>query len=166
MACRVVVSTGPAREKSGDCLQNRSTLAIIKFSHCSINLIRLLMARSTPSKSSGSGSVSRRYGSGSGFGSFHHQAKIVRKTIIFTVLCLLNDCSALKNDVNVPSNSNKQKNTTKKLFFVGVLKVTDEKTRILSRIHPYQNVIDPEHYINEVLISKFFARHTVISLTD
>jgi hypothetical protein len=92
------------------------------------------MARSTPSKSSGSGSVSRRYGSGSGFGSFHHQAKIVRTTFLFTVLGLLYDFLALRNDVIVPSKSNKQKTLVKKLFFVGVLKVTDEKTRILSRI--------------------------------
>jgi len=33
---------------------------------------------------SGSGSISRRYGSGSG--SFDNQAKIVRKTLILTVL--------------------------------------------------------------------------------
>jgi hypothetical protein len=36
----------------------------------------------------GSGSISQRYGSGSGSGSgsFYYQAKIVRKTLIFTVL--------------------------------------------------------------------------------
>jgi hypothetical protein len=33
-----------------------------------------------------SGSTSQRYGSGSGSGSFYHQAKIVRKTLIPTVL--------------------------------------------------------------------------------
>jgi hypothetical protein len=39
---------------------------------------------------SGSGSTSRRYGSGSGSGSgsFYHNAKIVRKTLIPTILCL------------------------------------------------------------------------------
>jgi hypothetical protein len=31
-------------------------------------------------------SVNDKYGFGSGFGSFHHQAKIVRKTLISTVL--------------------------------------------------------------------------------
>ncbi len=36
---------------------------------------------------SGSGSISQRYGSRSG--SFYNQAKIVRKTLIPTVLCLL-----------------------------------------------------------------------------
>ncbi len=46
----------------------------------------------------------------------------------------------------VPSKSNKQK----KLFFVGVLKVTDEKSWIriclsVADPNPYQNVPDPEH---------------------
>jgi hypothetical protein len=39
----------------------------------------------------------------------------------------------VKNDVNVPSKSNKQKKDRKKLFFVGVVKVTDEKRRIRIR---------------------------------
>ncbi len=43
-------------------------------------------------------------------GSFYHQAIIVRKTLIPSVLWLLLDFLSLKNDVNVPSNSNKQKN--------------------------------------------------------
>jgi hypothetical protein len=54
---------------------------------------------------SGSGSVSQIYGSGSG--SFHHQEKIVSKTLISSVLCLY-DFFSLKNDVNVPSKGNKQ----------------------------------------------------------
>jgi hypothetical protein len=45
---------------------------------------------------------------GFGSGSFHHQAKIVRKTLISTVLRLLYDLS-LKNDLDVPSTRNKQK---------------------------------------------------------
>jgi hypothetical protein len=49
---------------------------------------------------SGSRFTSQRYGSGSG--SFYHQAKIVRKTLIPTVLLLLLDFLSLKNDVNVP----------------------------------------------------------------
>ncbi len=56
----------------------------------------------------GSGSISQRYGSGSG--SFYHQAKIVWKTLIPTVLWLLLDFLSLKNYVNVPSKSNKQRN--------------------------------------------------------
>ncbi len=55
----------------------------------------------------GSGSTtSQRYGSGSG--SFYHQAIIVKKTWIHTVLKLLLDFSSLKNDVSVPSKSNKK----------------------------------------------------------
>jgi hypothetical protein len=60
---------------------------------------------------SGYGSISQRYGSGSR--SFYHEAKIVRKTLVSTVLLLLFDFLSLKNDVNVPSKSNVQK----KLFF-------------------------------------------------
>ncbi len=48
---------------------------------------------------SGSGSISQTYGSGS----FYHQAKIVNKTLIPTVLWLLFDLLSLKNYVNVPS---------------------------------------------------------------
>jgi hypothetical protein len=64
------------------------------------------------------GSVSQRYGYGSG--SFYHQAKIVRKTLIPTVLRLLYDFLSMKNDVS--SKSDKQKILEKKVI-VGVLKV-------------------------------------------
>jgi hypothetical protein len=50
---------------------------------------------------SGSRSISQRYGSGS----FYHILKIVRKTLIPTVLWLLLDCLSLKNYVKVPSKS-------------------------------------------------------------
>jgi hypothetical protein len=59
------------------------------------------------------------------------------------------DFLSLENYVNVPSNSNKQKRfSNKNCFFVGILKVNDEKSRI--RIQdpdpdPLQNVMDPEH---------------------
>jgi hypothetical protein len=55
---------------------------------------------------SGSGSISQRHGSGS----FYHQAKIGRKTLIPTVLLLLFDFLSLKNDVNVHLKSNMKKN--------------------------------------------------------
>jgi hypothetical protein len=62
----------------------------------------------------GSGSISQRYGTGgSGSGSFYQQAKVARKSWIPTVLRLLLDFLSLKNDVNVPSKSNKQKNFLK-----------------------------------------------------
>jgi hypothetical protein len=69
----------------------------------------------------------------------------------------------LKNDVNVPvlvpSKRNKHKNVEKTFFFVGALKVTDEKSRIKDtdpldkgtdpRIRIcYKNVTDPEHSTN------------------
>ncbi len=58
----------------------------------------------------GSGSISQRYGSRS----FYHQVKILRKTLIPTVLRLLYDFLSLKNDVNVPSKRNEQKKLRKK----------------------------------------------------
>jgi hypothetical protein len=45
-----------------------------------------------------------------GSGSFYYQAKLVRKTLIPTVLWLLYDFLSLKNDVYVHSKSNKQIN--------------------------------------------------------
>jgi hypothetical protein len=54
---------------------------------------------------------------GSGFVSFHHQAKIVRKTLIPTVLWLLYDFLSLKNDVTVASKSNKLKNLEEEIIF-------------------------------------------------
>ncbi len=59
--------------------------------------IRLVLPRSW--------SISSRYGSGS----FYHQAQIVRKTLIPTVLWLLYDFLSLKNYVNVSSKSKKQR---------------------------------------------------------
>jgi hypothetical protein len=64
---------------------------------------------------SGSGSIIQRYGSGS----FYRKAKIVRKTLISTVLRLLFDFSPLKNDVKVLSKSNMQKNFFLNWFFDG-----------------------------------------------
>ncbi len=47
----------------------------------------------------------------------------------FSLVTTFNDFLSLKNDINVPSKSNKQKNL-EKIIFVGILKVTDEKSRI------------------------------------
>jgi hypothetical protein len=69
-----------------------------------------------------------------GSGSSCHQAKIARKTLIPTVCDFFYDILCLKNDVNAPLKSNKQKNF-EKLFFVDVLKVTDENSRIRIRIY-------------------------------
>ncbi len=59
-------------------------------------------------------------------------SKNSKKTLIPTVLWLCFDFLPLKTNVNGPSKSNKQ-NTF--LFFVGVLKVNDENSRIRIRIH-------------------------------
>ncbi len=64
-------------------------------------------------------------------GSFYRQAKIVRITLIPTVLWLLYDFLSSKNDVNVPSKSNKQK-SFEQILFSGALKVNDENTGTLS----------------------------------
>ncbi len=78
-----------------------------------------------------SGFINTRYGSGSGSrtGSFHHQAK-VRKTLIPTVLRILFDFLSSKNDVNVPSKSNKQKNFVKKFDFCWRLKGKWRKNQV------------------------------------
>ncbi len=78
-------------------------------------------------------------------------SKNSKKTLIPTALGILYDNLSLKNDVNVASKSNKQKN-----FFVAVLKVTDELagsgSGSISRRYgsanpdPYQKVADLQRY--------------------
>ncbi len=101
----------------------------------------------------GSGSVSPRYGSGN----FYHHAKMVRKTLIPTVLWLLYDLLSLKNDVNVPSKS-KEKNLEKNGFWLAFWR---SRTKLAGSgdgcgsigqrqgsadPDPYQNVMDPQHW--------------------
>ncbi len=52
-----------------------------------------------------------------GSGSLYHQAKIVRKTLISTVLWL-HGTLIFENDINLPSKSNKQKNFIKNSFLL------------------------------------------------
>ncbi len=59
------------------------------------------------------------YLAGSRPGFFYHQAKIVRKTLIPTVLWLHYDFLSSQNDVDLPSKSNKAEK-------LGVLKVNNE----------------------------------------
>jgi hypothetical protein len=59
----------------------------------------------------GSGSASQRYGSGS----FYHHAKIVKKNLESYYFVTLFDFLSLKNNITVPSKSNKEKNCVKKL---------------------------------------------------
>ncbi len=61
---------------------------------------------------SGSGSNSQKYGSGS----FYPQAKIGKKNLDSYCFVLLFDFLSVKKDVNVPKNSNKQKNKKTNLF--------------------------------------------------
>ncbi len=113
----------------------------------------------------GSESISKRYGSrsgsGSGSGSFYHQAKILRKTLIPTVLWLLLDFLSLKNDVNVPSKSNKQKNFLEIIFLLAfwrsMRKIAGSGSESISQRHgsanpdpdPHQN---SEHWLERYLI--------------
>jgi len=76
-----------------------------------------------------SGSVIYLYGSGP----FHQQAN--EKNHDFYCFRLLYDFLSLKNDANVSSKRNKQRNLKKNFFFVGILKVNDKKSSIRSRIH-------------------------------
>jgi hypothetical protein len=60
-------------------------------------------------------------------------SKKVRTTLISTVFLLLYDFLSLKNDVSAPSKRNKHKKFKtyrKKIFFVAVLKVNDEKSQV------------------------------------
>jgi hypothetical protein len=77
-----------------------------------------------------SGSICQMYGSGSGSDSFLSSSKKRKKNLDSYYFGLL----SLKNDVNVPSKSNKQKNFFLTSFFVGILKVDDENIRIQIRI--------------------------------
>ena len=100
-------------------------------------IIAKLLASSVPDPDphvfgpSGSGSISQRYESGSG--SFHHQTKIARKTLIPIILQLLLDFLSLKNDVNVPSKSTVRRKTS-----------ISQRHRSADT-DPTQNVMDPEH---------------------
>jgi hypothetical protein len=72
--------------------------------------------------------------------SFHHQAKIVRKTFISTVFFLPYDLLSLMNDVNEPSKSNKP---TKRRKEQDQEPDPEPLVRGLEP-DPYQNVTDPE----------------------
>ncbi len=62
-----------------------------------------------------SGSVTHSYGSGS----FHHQSKILRKTLISTILWRVFDRLSIKTDVIAPSKSTLwAKNFEKKTYFL------------------------------------------------
>jgi hypothetical protein len=91
-----------------------------------------------------------------GSGSFYHHAKIVRKTLILNVLWLFFDFLSSKNDVNVPSKSNNQKDFFKVSFWRSVTKIawsgSESGSGSISQRHgyavsdPHQNIMDPRHW--------------------
>ncbi len=84
----------------------------------------------------GSGSISQRSGS------FYHQAKIVRKTLISTVLWLLFDFLSLENDVNVPSKSTVPVISRKTFFYLVFVASWRSMTKIADP-DPLVRAIDP-----------------------
>ncbi len=85
----------------------------------------------------GSGSSSQLYGS------------VIRKTLIPTVLWLLYNFLSLKiMQVYLQEVGNKYKFFFFNSFFVSILKVIDENSRIRIRIHT-ENVMDPQNCIND-----------------
>ncbi len=86
-----------------------------------------------------SGSISQRYGSGS----FYHQAKIVRKTSIPTVLRLLLDFLFCKNYGNIPL---KGKKTETKMAGSGSV----SQRHGSADPDPHQHVTDPERWLTQV----------------
>ncbi len=104
---------------------------------------------------SGSGSTSQRYGSGS----FYYKAKIVKKTLISTVLWRLFDLLPLKNYVKVPSKSNVEKIFFKLVFWLAswrsMMKIEGSRSASgsISQRHGsadpdpdlHKNVMNPQH---------------------
>jgi hypothetical protein len=103
-----------------------------------------------------------------------------KKNLDFLYFVTLFDFLSLKNDVNVPSKSNKQKNCVKNLFIAGMLKANDENSRIriqdpdpdpgsgsgsISQRYgsedpdpdPPQNVMDPEHWLEPLILQAWTA---------
>ncbi len=85
-------------------------------------------------------------------GSFHQQAKKLRKTFISTVLRLLYDFLSLKNnDVNLPAKRNEHKNLENKKYFLlvswrSLTKRAESRSGSVS-----QNVRDPAGLKNELI---------------
>jgi hypothetical protein len=91
---------------------------------------------------SASVSISQKIPYVSGSGSFHHQAKIVRKTLILTVLWLL----SLKNDVNGPSKSYKQKNVEKIFLLTSWRSLTKIAGSISQRVWIRGSISNPSFH--------------------
>ncbi len=97
----------------------------------------------------GSGSIRTRYGFGSG--SFNHQAKLVRNTLIPTLFWLLYDFLSVKNYVNVASKSNKP--SWRSLTKIAGSGSVSQRYGSADQ-DPYQNVTDPQHWLKQKHIFK------------
>ncbi len=120
---------------------------------------------------SGSGTISHRYGSGS----FYHQAKIIRKTLIPTVFWLF---IFEKNYVNLPSKSTKHKNFFLQISLLlaswrSVRKLAGSESGSIRQRHEsagpdpdwHQIVIDPQHCKNTaVSLFAVFCQKSQLSL--
>jgi hypothetical protein len=97
-------------------------------------------------------------------------SKIINKSLDFCCSVISNDSLSLKTDVNVPTESNTQNKSGKKLIFCWHQNKSGKKTYFLLALHspltkrsgfrsgflnqvygsndpdPYQNVTDPEHW--------------------
>ncbi len=107
---------------------------------------------------------SQSYKQSCGSGSFYRQAKILRKTLILTVLWLLYDFLSLKNDVNVASKSKKQKTYS---FSCRPWSVSQRYGSVDP--DPYQNVTDLQNWQQGVILAwncwKSWTEAAVISLS-
>jgi hypothetical protein len=73
------------------------------------------------------------------------------------------DFLSLKNDVNVPSKSNKQKICFKNQFFVGILKINEESSRIVIQDpDPLVRGMDPQHCFKSL---PYYRLHLSTSLS-
>jgi hypothetical protein len=88
------------------------------------------------------------YGSGSESGSFHQQAKKVRKNLTYTTLWLFFDYLSLKTDVNVPSKSKMQKHFEKNKFLLAFCQPLMEKAESGS-VNQWYWSADPGPYQND-----------------
>ncbi len=95
---------------------------------------------------SGSGSISQRYVSGS----FYHQAKIVRKTLIPTVLRLLFDFLSLKNDANYLQkigNKQKEKNCFVLASWRSMTKIAGSGSASVTKCHWSATLLKTHNYV-------------------
>jgi hypothetical protein len=97
-------------------------------------------------------------------GSFHHQAKRVKKTLVSTVLWPFDDFLTLKNYVKVPSKSNKQKPFEKnKIFLLASCRSRTKKAGSraetgFASTDLYQNLTDPKLCTKRYIFVEFWAQ--------